>query len=89
MTEKKEELFNFPCDFPIKVMGKSSPDFDRLVVEIIRRHCGDITEGAVSSRTSKGGNYLSVTVNIQAQSREQLDNLYQELSGHEQVTMVL
>jgi putative lipoic acid-binding regulatory protein len=40
-------------------------------------------------RPSKAGNYLSVTVTINARSREQLDALYTELSGHPMVMMVL
>ena len=79
----------FPCDFPIKVMGKAAEDFDALVVSLVRRHVADLAEGAVQLRPSSGGRYVSVTVTIQATSREQLDNLYRELSAHERVLMVL
>lgn len=83
------ELLKFPCDFSIKVMGKATENFDLLVVEIVRRHCKDLKEGAVTIRSSSGGKYLSVTVSFIAQSRTQLDALYIELSGHERVMMVL
>lgn len=82
-------LLEFPCDFPIKVMGEAAEDFDALVVELVRRHVADLTEGAVQQRPSSGGRYVSVTVTIQATSRKQLDNLYRELSGHERILMVL
>lgn len=85
----QDDLFDFPCEFPIKVMGLATPDFDLFVVEMIRKHCPDLTEGAVTTRPSRGGKYLSVTVMIMAQSRQQLENLYQELSRHERVIMVL
>lgn len=89
-ADNNDELFNFPCDFPIKVMGLADQDFDLLVVEIVRRHCRDeLREGAVSLRKSSGGKYIAVTVTIIAHNREQLDALYQELSNHQRVTMVL
>jgi putative lipoic acid-binding regulatory protein len=84
-----EGLFEFPCQFPIKVMGKTSDDFDALVVEIIRRHVDDIKEGAVISRPSKAGNYTAVTVMIEATSRAQLDAIYQGLTANPAVLMAL
>lgn len=84
-----ESLLEFPCQFPIKAMGKTSADFDAIVVEIVRRHVGDIHEGAVSSRPSKAGTYTSVTVMIEATSREQLDAIYQGLTDHPDVLVAL
>lgn len=87
MDKNNEELF--PCEFPIKVMGIVSEDFDMLVVEIVRRHCQDLTEACVQTRMSSGGKYMSVTVTFTAKSRAQLDALYAELNQHEQIKMVL
>ncbi len=87
MTE--ESLLEFPCEFPIKAMGKSDGEFDMVVMEIVRRHAPDVYEHAVKSRQSKDGNYLSVTITIQATSREQLDSIYRDLTGHPQVLMAL
>ena len=87
--ETDDSLLEFPCDFPIKAMGKATGDFDALVVSLIRRHCPDLREGAVKSRSSKGGRYLSVTVTIQAQSREQLDNIYMDLTAEKRILMAL
>ena len=84
-----ESLLEFPCQFAIKAMGKSSPDFDAIVVEIVRRHAGDIHEGAVSTRPSKAGTYTSVTVMIEATSRAQLDAIYQGLTDHPDILMAL
>ncbi|MGZ8097284.1 MAG: YbeD family protein, partial [Methylosarcina sp.] len=64
----EETLLEFPCRFAIKAMGKTTPELDITVVEIVRRHSPDITEGAVTSRPSKGGNYTAVTVIINARS---------------------
>lgn len=87
MDKNNDELF--PCEFPIKIMGIVSTDFDLLVVEIVRRHCQDLTENCVQTRTSNGGKYMSVTVTFTAESRNQLDALYAELNQHEKIKMVL
>ena len=87
--ESQDELLTFPCEFPLKVMGLVADDFENLVVEIVCQHCHDLTEGAVVTRTSSGGKYMSLTITIIAKSRAQLDALYMELSQHERVVMVL
>jgi putative lipoic acid-binding regulatory protein len=79
----------FPCAFQVKAMGLAEPGFDALVVEIVRRHCDDIREGAVSSKPSKNGKYVSVTVGFQAESMDQLNAIYDELTAHEKVLMRL
>ena len=91
MTSEKENesAFSFPCDFPIKAMGHSSGNFELTVLEIIRRHAPDLTEGAFKSRPSSNGKYLSVTVTIRAESRKQLDAIYMDLTTCEHVLMAL
>lgn len=86
---EQDTLMDFPCDFPIKAMGQSDSQFEALVVSMVRKHAPDLGEGAVRSVDSKGGKYLSVTVTVRATSREQLDNIYRELTACEQVLMAL
>jgi len=85
----EDSLIEYPCDFPIKVMGKHSDDFAQNMVEIVLRHAPDFAAERVEMRASSGGAYLSVTCTIRAVSREQLDNLYRELSSHPAVKVVL
>ena len=87
MSEKS--LLTFPCTFAIKAMGKSSPELDLIVVEIVRRHSPNLGEGAVSSRPSKGGNYTAITVMIEAHSRQQLDAIYLDLNRSPHILMTL
>lgn len=87
--QETETLLEFPCDFSIKAMGRAEPGFDLLVVEMIRNHVPDLHEGAVKSRPSKGGKWVSVTVTIQASSKDQLDAIYLDLTAHEKVVMAL
>ena len=79
----------FPCDFPIKVMGRKQPGFAQAVTEIVVKHAPDFDPGTVGMRPSRKGRYLSVTCIVRATSREQLDALYQELCDHPAVVMVL
>ncbi len=85
----EDSAFDFPCDFTVKAMGLAEPGFDALVVEIVRRHAPDLSEGAVRSRPSRNGKYVSVSVVIQARSRAQLDAIYHDLTAHERVLMRL
>ena len=84
-----ESLLAFPCEFPIKIMGRTQAGFAQTVVEIVRRHAPDFDASTVEMRPSREGKYLSVTTTINATSREQLDNLYRELCDHPMVAMVL
>lgn len=86
-ASEEASLMKFPCSFPIKAMGIARDDFDSLIVEIVRKHSPDITESAVKTKPSRQGKYISVTVTIEAQSREQLDNIYLELTAHKRVLM--
>ncbi len=81
-------FIQFPCLFPIKVMGLNSDAFTSAVLSIFRSHLG---ADQFSERTvqSSGGKYLSITVTFMAQSQEQLDSIYEELNSHELVVMTL
>ena len=84
-----ESLLTFPCVFPIKVMGRREDGYAQIVTDIVLRHAPDFHPQTVEMRSSKNGRYLSLTVTINARSREQLDALYSELSKHPMVMMVL
>jgi putative lipoic acid-binding regulatory protein len=79
----------FPCDFPIKVMGRKEPGFAQTVIDIVLKHAPDFEAATVGMRPSRQGKYLSVTCIVRATSREQLDALYRELCDHPSVVMVL
>ena len=82
-------LLEYPCDFPIKILGHSQAGFAQAVLGVVQRHVPEFDGAAMEMRTSKRGKYLSVTCVIRATSREQLDALYQELCDHPMVVMVL
>lgn len=86
---EEESLMEFPCEFTIKTMGLSGNDFDLIAFAIVKRHAADIGEGSVKTKTSKNGKYISVSITLRAQSKKQLDAIYQELTDCEQVLMSL
>lgn len=87
MTE--ESLLKFPTEFPVKIMGRDTPEFHAMVEEILTRHVAPLHSLPITRQPSKEGRFVSVTVTITAQSREQLDELYRDLSSHELVLMAL
>ncbi|MCW9056274.1 MAG: DUF493 domain-containing protein [Gammaproteobacteria bacterium] len=82
---EEETLFEFPCEFPIKAMGKTGPELEGAVIEIINRHVPDLPEDAIKLNASKGGNYTSITIIVVAQSKDHLDAIYYELTACEHV----
>ncbi|MDZ7644772.1 MAG: DUF493 domain-containing protein [Woeseiaceae bacterium] len=79
----------FPCEFPIKVMGHDRPAFHRAARELVERHAGPLPDGAIRSATSRNGRFVSLTLTIEAQSRRQLDAIYLELTRHEEILVAL
>lgn len=82
------DAFQFPCSFPLKVMGLNTEDFSSAVKAVFRKHVGP-EPVSYSAHLSRTGKYLSITAMFTAVSREQLDGLYRELNGHELVKMTL
>ena len=86
---ESESALKFPTSFPIKIMGRRADGFAQTILEVVLKHAPDFEPSTLEMRASREGNYLSVTATINATSREQLDNLYRELTAHPMVTMVL
>ena len=89
MSTQDKQLMEFPCQFSLKAMGLATDDFDALVVSLVREYIDDIKEGAIHSKPSANGKYVSITVTFTAESREQLDNIYRSVTAHERVLMAL
>ena len=89
MPELEQSLVEFPCQFPIKIMGKTQAGFAQSVIEVVQRHAPEFDPSTLEMRSSREGRYLSLTCTVKATSQEQLDELYRELCDHPMVTMVL
>jgi putative lipoic acid-binding regulatory protein len=84
-----ETLLEFPCAFPIKAMGRSGKDFESVVTEIVFRHAQLFDGEQVRARASGAGRFVSVTITVNAESRDQLDRIYQDLTQCTDVLMAL
>jgi putative lipoic acid-binding regulatory protein len=89
MSHDTDALFDFPCDFPIKALGRADSSLAHEIVQVVRRHAPDIDPASIRTTPSANGNYVSVTVTITAHSREQLDAIYLDLNAHEAILMTL
>ena len=86
---EQESLIEFPCDFPIKVMGEMRDDFAEIIVAVIRNQLPDFDSSRVEMRASSGGKYISLTCTVHVTSRLQLDNIYRALTAHPMVKITL
>lgn len=84
-----ETLLEFPCEFPLKVMGRKEAGFQDVVVALVEGHTGSLDAGRIRLRESRDGNFVALTVMIRAESQAQLDAIYGELSAHDRVLMAL
>lgn len=85
----QDSALTFPCLFPIKAFGEDSADFEQVVFKLVKAHVPELNEDDLSRKTSSGGRYAAVTVNIIARDQAQLDAIYQDLSDSPNVLMSL
>lgn len=90
MNESEEEpVLEFPCDFPIKMMGRDRPEFRDMARALIEQHAGKVQDDAIRTAMSRNGNFLSITITIKAQNQQQLDDIYRDLSSHDEILVAL
>ena len=88
-TPEHDTLLEFPCAFPLKIMGLADPALAQRVLEIVLRHAPDFDGATMEMRASSGGKYVSLTCTVNATSKAQLDALYRELTSHPLVKVAL
>ena len=84
-----DSLLSFPCDLPVKVFGRNEPHFRPAVVEIVRSCIDTLDESSITAQESREGRFLSLTITVRAESRDQADELYRKLTSSEHVLMAL
>jgi len=87
-VDSDESLLRFPCRFPIKIIGHNTAEFDQTVLEVIALHAGEQPLD-ISRQPSRNSKFISITVTITAESRDQLDNIYRSLTASGQVLVAL
>ena len=89
MSSQPPSELQFPCEFPIKIIGNNHPGYQANMVAILLKHVPDLIMDTIGAKESSGGKYLSVSAHFTAQSRAQVDDLYRELTAHPDVKWVL
>lgn len=89
MSDEKKPEIEFPCKYPIKVLGEAHPDLNQYVIDVMNRHAPTITESDLSAKNSSKGNWQSITVTIIATGKPQLDAIFADLKTSSRVKMVL
>lgn len=84
-----ESLLEFPCDFPVKMMGRHTLEFEVTVRSLVEKHAGPIDDEFITSSLSRNGRFVSVTITISAQCKQQLDDIYQDATDHVDVLVAL
>ena len=85
----EESPLTFPCEFPIKVMGRDTPGFRNTARALVENHVGVVDDERVQAATSRNGRFVSVTVTITATSQDLLDDIYRDVTAHDDVLMAL
>lgn len=89
MSEQEPPRIEFPCEYPIKVLGRRSDDFHGVVLEIFERHAPGFDQEAITVRDSAKGTFTAVTITITATGKEQLSALHEDLMATGLVQMVI
>lgn len=85
----EDSLIEFPCDFVIKVMGKTEGEFEKIALDIVKKHFPETHDANIQKKLSKDQNYLSLSIMIHVESKMKLDALYRELTRRKEILMVL
>lgn len=83
------EVFDFPCEIPIKVLGVNGTALRQAAYGIVHDHYGELDDERFQERESRDGNYVSLTITVRAESREEIDAVYRDLTSHSEILMVL
>lgn len=89
MTHHQKSLIKFPCDFTLKIMGKSQNDFEKVALFVVKKHFPKTNFATIQKKLSKDNNYLSLSITVYVKSKKKLDALYQELSRAPEILFVL
>lgn len=89
MQEQEPPKIEFPCDYPIKVLGTSSDAFESIIIEVFERHAPGFDQTTITAKGSSKGTFTSLTITITATGPQQLDALHQDLMATGHVKMVI
>lgn len=86
---QNEALWEFPCQYPIKIMGLANEPMTQIVTDIVCRHVAEFDSATLELRASSGGKYVSITASLYIERKEQINGLYADLAACPQIKFVL
>jgi putative lipoic acid-binding regulatory protein len=89
MNKSNETLLTFPCDFTIKIFGLATDEFEAAALSIVHKHAPNLSGRVIQSNNSANGKYRALSITVRVDSKEQLDQIYQDLSSSPQIIMAL
>ena len=89
MQEQEPPKIEFPCDYPVKVLGRASDAFETVILDVFERHAPGFDRASIKARASSKGTFTSLTVTITATGPDQLEALHQDLLATGHVQMVI
>ncbi|MEP5765045.1 MAG: DUF493 domain-containing protein [Halieaceae bacterium] len=89
MAEQEPPKIEFPCDYPIKVLGRKVPEFEAVVFEVVERHAPGFSREGVNAKISREGRFTSLTIVITATGKPQLEAMHADLLATGLVQMVI
>lgn len=88
-TKDNAPLIEFPCDYPIKVLGSADPQLHQHVLQVMDTHAPGFDRSKIAIRDSSKGKWQSITVVITATGKPQLEEIFADLKTSPRVKMVL
>jgi|TARA_B110000967_G_scaffold80189_1_gene82963 hypothetical protein len=88
-TEDSAPLIEFPCDYPIKVLGSAVPELHQHVLQVMDTHAPGFDRTKIAIRDSSKGKWQAITVIIKATGKPQLEEIFADLKTSSRVKMVL
>jgi putative lipoic acid-binding regulatory protein len=88
-TSNSVQQLIFPCNYLLKIIGLANDEFETVVLPILNKHIPNLPEGAITYNKSRSDKYMALTINFYAASKEQVDELYRELTSKPEVLMAL
>jgi putative lipoic acid-binding regulatory protein len=89
VNDAGDTVLTFPCRFPVKMMGRDTPEFHAAALRLIEQHAGTPDAADVRTSPSRNGRFVSMTVTIEATSQEQLDAIYRDASAQAEIMVAL
>ena len=88
MTVQNIDAWELPRHHTFKVLGETQFPLAQVVADIARRHCPTLDAASISMKASSGGKYVSVTIEIYLETREQINNLYADFNTAPEIKLV-